>query len=130
MGRRDRWASLLVLCLCWTLGVQAQDGPNRVVRLVEPCPPGGVVDISGRPLALCVNAASGAATLDDLLKTMRPGGAAINDATKANGTYPHLSVELMNQARGAKPLHEKLAFQVTELQNWRRVITSNGLKLD
>lgn len=51
MGLLSRWVTLLVPCLCWPLGMQAQDGPDRVLRLVVPFPPGAVVDISGRLLA-------------------------------------------------------------------------------
>jgi tripartite-type tricarboxylate transporter receptor subunit TctC len=57
------------------------------------------------PLALCVNASSPVRTLDDFVRLMKTGGAALNYASNGNGTYPHLSVELLSQALGAKPLH-------------------------
>jgi tripartite-type tricarboxylate transporter receptor subunit TctC len=181
MGLHVRWIGLLALCLSFASTAWSQDYPNRVVRLVVPYPPGGVVDISGRllaeelgrqlkttvvvenkagaggtigtemvarapadgytilfsgaathafapwiykqlrydpvkdfvavtqvtegPLALCVNAASPLNTLDDFMKMLKSGGAALGYASNGNGTYPHLSVELMNQVLGAKPLH-------------------------
>jgi tripartite-type tricarboxylate transporter receptor subunit TctC len=52
-----------------------------------------------------VNAASPIATLADFLKTMRAGASGMNYASNGNGTYPHLSVELMKQVLGAKPQH-------------------------
>jgi tripartite-type tricarboxylate transporter receptor subunit TctC len=64
-----------------------------------------VTQFTEGPLALCVNATSGAGTLDDFMKTMKAGGSALNYASNGNGTFPHLSVELMNLALGAKPQH-------------------------
>ncbi len=64
-----------------------------------------VTQFTEGPLALCVSATSGAGTLDEFLKTMKAGGAALNYASNGNGTFPHLTVELMNQALGAKPQH-------------------------
>lgn len=57
------------------------------------------------PLALCVSATASTATLADFVKLMKTSGATLNYASNGNGTFPHLSVELMNQALGAKPQH-------------------------
>lgn len=64
-----------------------------------------VTQFTEGPLALCVNATSGAASLDDFVKMMKTGSAALNYASNGNGTFPHLSVEMMNQVLGAKPQH-------------------------
>lgn len=64
-----------------------------------------VTQVTEGPLALCVNADSSIRSLDDFLKLMKSGGKEINYASNGNGTYPHLSVELMNQVLNAKPLH-------------------------
>jgi tripartite-type tricarboxylate transporter receptor subunit TctC len=64
-----------------------------------------VTQFTEGPLALCVDATSGAGTLGEFVKAMKSGGAALNYASNGNGTFPHLSVELMNQALGAKPQH-------------------------
>lgn len=64
-----------------------------------------VTQFTEGPLALCVGASSPARTLDDFVKLMKAGGSALNYASNGNGTYPHLSVELLSQALGARPLH-------------------------
>lgn len=51
MTRIRRWTYFLALCLCVPLGAVAQDYPNKVVRILVPYPPGGVVDLTGRLLA-------------------------------------------------------------------------------
>lgn len=180
MDRFARIVSLLLTCLAPVLSV-AQEYPSRVVKLVVPYPPGGVVDITGRlladqlakqlggtvivenkpgaggtigaatvaraapdgytlllsgaathafapwmyrelaydpikdfapitqvtegPLALCVNAASEAKDLAGLLALLREKGGASNYSANGNGTYPHLSVELLKQKMGLKPVH-------------------------
>ena len=64
-----------------------------------------VTQFTEGPLALCVNAASGAATLDAFVQALKAGSAKMNYASNGVGTFPHLSVELMNQALGTKPQH-------------------------
>jgi tripartite-type tricarboxylate transporter receptor subunit TctC len=181
MRLRHLVALFLVLCVSWPSLVLAQDYPNKVIRLIVPYPPGGVVDITGRllaeglarelkgtvivenkpgaggtigadyaarapadgytvllsgaathafapwlyksirydpakdfvavtrvtegPLALCVNATSPIKNLDEFLKTLKTKGDTLSYASNGNGTYPHLSVELLSQVLGSKPLH-------------------------
>ena len=176
-----RLACLLALCVCWSSAALAQDYPRRVVRIVVPYPPGGVVDISGRllaealasqlgttvivenkpgaggtigaehvarsapdgytillsgaathafapwiykqlhydptkdfvavtqftegPLALTVNTASPIKSVDAFVSSLRADGSKLNYASNGNGTYPHLSVELMKQALNVNPVH-------------------------
>jgi tripartite-type tricarboxylate transporter receptor subunit TctC len=64
-----------------------------------------VTQFTEGPLALCVNATSGAASLNDFVNVMKSGGATWNYASNGNGTFPHLSVEQMKLALGAKPQH-------------------------
>jgi tripartite-type tricarboxylate transporter receptor subunit TctC len=64
-----------------------------------------VTQLSEGPLALCVLSSSPVKTLDDFVKLLRAEGSKINYASNGSGTYPHLSVELMAQALGVKPVH-------------------------
>jgi tripartite-type tricarboxylate transporter receptor subunit TctC len=64
-----------------------------------------VTQFTEGPLALCVTAASSFATLGDFVRTLKAGAASLNYASNGIGTFPHLSVELMKQALGGKPLH-------------------------
>lgn len=64
-----------------------------------------VTQFTEGPLALCVSAASGAGTLEDFVRTLKAGSAKMNYASNGVGTFPHLSVELMNQVLGTKPQH-------------------------
>lgn len=181
MRLRLHIAFFLALCVSWPGVALAQDYPTKVVRLIVPYPPGGVVDITGRllaeelsrelgatvivenkagaggtigadyaaraaadgytvllsgaathafapwlykglrydpvkdfvavtqvtegPLALCVNSTSQIRNLDEFLTMLKAKGDAVAYASNGNGTYPHLSVELMSQVLGVKPLH-------------------------
>jgi tripartite-type tricarboxylate transporter receptor subunit TctC len=173
--------TVCIFALSFVVPAIAQEYPSRVVKLVVPYPPGGVVDITGRllaeqlgkqlggtvivenrpgaggtigaatvaraapdgytillsgaathafapwmykdlpydpikdfvpvtqvtegPLALCVNAASEAKDLAGVLGLLRQKGDAANFSANGNGTYPHLSVELLKQKTGLKPVH-------------------------
>lgn len=57
------------------------------------------------PLALCVNATSAITNMKEFMQTVQRNGDAMNYASNGNGTFPHLSVELMNQILGVKPQH-------------------------
>ena len=176
-----KWAAALVLGVGLSTQALAQGYPNGIVKLVVPYPPGGVVDITGRllavelekvlgatvivenkagaggtvgtahvakakpdgytilfsgaathafapalykqlrydpvkdfetvtqltqgPLALVVNANSGIKDLAGFLAATKGKGGDLSYASNGNGTYPHLSVELMKQVLDSKPVH-------------------------
>ncbi len=179
---RTLHSALLSILVLGLSGVAlAQPFPNKVVRIIVPYPPGGVVDLTGRlladqlrrelggtvivenkpgaggtvgaaavarspadgytilfsgaathafapwlhkelpydpvkdfipvtqltegPLALCVNASSPATDLRGFIEMLKSRGEAVNYSSNGNGTYPHLSVELLKQATGLKPVH-------------------------
>lgn len=179
---RSLRAACLSLLFSALAGVAlAQPYPNKVVRIIVPYPPGGVVDITGRlladhlrrelggtvivenrpgaggtvgtasvarapadgytvllagaathafapwlhkalpydpvkdfvpvtqvtegPLALCVNASSPVADLGGFLAMLKARGDAVNYSSNGNGTFPHLSVELLKQAAGLQSVH-------------------------
>lgn len=64
-----------------------------------------VTRISEGPLALTVNSTSPIKTLDEFVTMLKSQGGAMSYASNGNGTYPHLSVELLGQVLGVKPLH-------------------------
>lgn len=181
MRALTRIASLFVLCLALPGAVLAQAYPSKVVHLIVPYPPGGVVDLTGRlladqlgkqlgrnvivenkpgaagmigatavarspadgytillsgaathafapslykemqydpvkdfapitqlvegPLALVVNAASPVKDLAGFVEMLKAKGNALNYSANGNGTYPHLSVELLKQILGVAPVH-------------------------
>jgi tripartite-type tricarboxylate transporter receptor subunit TctC len=162
-------------------GAYADTYPSKIVKLVVPYPPGGVVDITGRllatelektlggkvivenkpgaggtigaglvakadpdgytillsgaathafapsvyknlpydplndfvqvtqvvqgPLALCVNSSSPIKSLADFVKTVKTKGSDNSYSSNGNGTYPHLSVELMKQVLDVDLVH-------------------------
>jgi len=60
-----------------------------------------VTQFTEGPLALCVNATSPVKTLPEFLQMVKARGDAVSCASNGNGTYPHLSVELLRQVLGA-----------------------------
>lgn len=51
MFSRSKFKCFLVLIMMWSSATFAQSYPNKVIKIVVPYPPGGVVDITGRLLA-------------------------------------------------------------------------------
>ena len=176
-----RWLPTLMLCVCMPMAAIAQSFPNKVVRILVPFPPGGVVDITARlladelsrtlggavivenkpgaggtigaeyvarsapdghtillggaathafapwvykdlrydplkdfvavtqltsgPLALTVPSDSKINNVNEFIDQLKSRGNELNYASNGNGTFPHLSVELISQALRVKPLH-------------------------
>lgn len=64
-----------------------------------------VTQLTQGPLALCVNSQSKVQNLDGFISALKASGDGMSYSSNGNGTYPHLSVELMKQVLGAQPVH-------------------------
>lgn len=64
-----------------------------------------ITQVTEGPLALCVNAESPVKSLPELMAMLRAKGDMMNYSANGNGTYPHLSVELLKQIEGVKAVH-------------------------
>src|SRR3974390_3147808 len=74
--------SLLAVLACLDLKAQADEYPNRVVRLIVPYPPGGGVDTEGRVIAQKLSEA----LAQRVIVVNKPGGGSVigvRDAAKA-----------------------------------------------
>ncbi len=74
--------------------------PYDPVRSFEP-----ITHISAEPLVLVVNPALPVKSYKELEDYLRAKGEAVNYASNGPGTFPHLAVELLKQARGLKATH-------------------------
>ena len=64
-----------------------------------------VTQVTEGPLALCVNSSSPIKNLDEFIKMLKKDSDAVTFSSSGNGTYPHLSVELLKQSLNVKPVH-------------------------
>ncbi len=64
-----------------------------------------ITQVTEGPLALTVNSASQVKDLAGFIAMLKEKGDTINYSANGNGTYPHLSVELLKQTTGVKPVH-------------------------